>query len=85
MRTGARLPAYLWVELCRAVVYLYNRTPKYMYNWRTPYDRCHTYLAQRDEIVVEDRTPSFVIILSWHAIVKKVHSLRHSKDCSELR
>lgn len=57
MRTGARLPAYLWIEIYRAAVYLYNRTPKYLYNWRTPYDRFHTYLAQRDGIVVEDRKP----------------------------
>jgi hypothetical protein len=57
MRVGARLPEHLWVEIYRAAAYLYNRTPKYMHNWRTPYDRFHTYLAHRDGIVVEDRKP----------------------------
>jgi hypothetical protein len=57
MRTSARFPEYLWVEIYRCAVYLYNRTPKYIYNWRTPYDRLHTYLAHRDGIVVEDRKP----------------------------
>ncbi|KAJ3454849.1 hypothetical protein MRS44_013449 [Fusarium solani] len=36
MRVGARLPEHLWVEIYRAAAYLYNRTPKYMHNWRTP-------------------------------------------------
>lgn len=57
MRTSARLPEYLWVEVYRAATYLYNRTPKYMHNWRTPYDKFHTYVAQRDGIVVESRKP----------------------------
>jgi hypothetical protein len=57
MRAGARLPASLWVEIYRCAVYLYNRTPKYIYDWRTPYGRFHTYLAQRDGISVEDRKP----------------------------
>lgn len=57
MRAGAKLPRYLWVEIYRCAVYLYNRTPKYIYNWRTPYDRLHTYIAHRDGIVVEDRKP----------------------------
>ncbi|KAF4474070.1 Retrovirus-related Pol polyprotein from transposon TNT [Colletotrichum fructicola Nara gc5] len=57
MRIGARLPEHLWVEIYRAAVYLYNRTPKYMYSWRTPYDRFHTALAHRDGIVVQDRKP----------------------------
>ncbi|KAF6518369.1 hypothetical protein HZS61_002447 [Fusarium oxysporum f. sp. conglutinans] len=57
MRAGARLPEDLWVEIYRAAVYLYNRTPRYTHNWRTPYDKFHTFLAHRDGIVVEDRKP----------------------------
>jgi len=57
MRAGAKLPAVLWPEISKAVVYLYNRIPRYGYNWRTSYDRFHTYLAYRDGIVVETRKP----------------------------
>ena len=57
MRAGAKLPAHLWKEIYQAAVYLYNRTPKYMYRWTTPYDRFHTYLAHRDGVVVENRRP----------------------------
>jgi len=57
MRAGARLPEDLWVEIYRAAVYLYNRTPRYTHNWRTPYDKFHTFLAHRDGIVVENRKP----------------------------
>jgi len=32
MRAGAKLPAFLWVEIVRSAVYLYNRTLKYIYN-----------------------------------------------------
>ncbi len=57
MRTGAKLPSFLWVEIFRTAVYLYNRTPKYIFNWKTPYERFYTYLAYRDGIVVKDRKP----------------------------
>ncbi|KAG7115870.1 Copia protein like [Verticillium longisporum] len=57
MRVGARLPEHLWVEIYRAAVYLHNRTPKYIYSWRTPYDKFHTFLAHRDGVVVENRKP----------------------------
>lgn len=58
MRAGANLPAELWPEIAKAAVYLYNRTPKYGYNWKTPYDRFHTYIAHKDGTVVDDRKPS---------------------------
>jgi hypothetical protein len=45
MRAGVRLPEELWPEIVRAAVYLNNRTPKYAYKWKTPYDRFHTYVA----------------------------------------
>jgi len=57
MRAGAKLLVVLWLEISKAAVYLYNQTPRYGYNWRTPYDRFHTYLAHRDGIVVETRKP----------------------------
>ncbi|KHO10663.1 hypothetical protein MAA_11714 [Metarhizium robertsii ARSEF 23] len=57
MRAGAKLPQYLWVEIYRCAVYLYNRTPKYIYNWRTPYERLHTIVARRDGVITEGRKP----------------------------
>lgn len=57
MRSGAKLPAFLWPEINRAAVYLYNRTPHYQANWKTPIDRFHTYIAHSEGIVTEDRKP----------------------------
>jgi Reverse transcriptase (RNA-dependent DNA polymerase) len=57
MGIGSNFPEELWPEISRAAVYLHNRTPKYTYNWKSPYDRFHTHLAYRDGIVVEDRKP----------------------------
>src|SRR5881275_1547514 len=58
MRTSSKLPKALWREMSRAAVYLLNRTPKYQYHWKTPYDRFHTYIAYRKGVVVEDRKPN---------------------------
>lgn len=57
MRQAAKLPAALWPEIDRAAVYLHNRTPRYNYNWKSPYDRFYTYLANRDGVVAPDRKP----------------------------
>ena len=57
MGIGANLPAHLWSEISRAAIYLHNRTPKYTYNWKSPYDRFHTHIAHKDGVVVEDRKP----------------------------
>jgi hypothetical protein len=32
----ARLPEKLWPESSLAAIYLYNRSPSYAYNWKTP-------------------------------------------------
>lgn len=57
MRLGARLPAYLMREIVRTAVYLYNRTPKWLYNWKSPYERFFTFLAYRDGVVASERRP----------------------------
>ncbi|EED13613.1 conserved hypothetical protein [Talaromyces stipitatus ATCC 10500] len=57
MRNGAKLPTDLWSEIYRASIYLYNRTPKFMYNWKTPYDRFHTYVALQNGICIQDQKP----------------------------
>ncbi|KAJ3554727.1 hypothetical protein NPX13_g10536 [Xylaria arbuscula] len=57
MRNGSKLPTYLWVEIVKAAVYLYNRTPKYLYNWRTPYEKFYNYFQMRDGIVGRNKIP----------------------------
>lgn len=57
MRSGAKLPAYLMREIVRTAVYLYNRTPKWLYNWKSPYERFYTFLAYRDGVVAKERKP----------------------------
>ena len=42
MRAGTKLPNTLWREITRTAVYLLNRTPRYKYNWRTPYESFHS-------------------------------------------
>ena len=36
---AGRLPNKLWPEICRAAVYLSNRTPRYALDWRSPYEK----------------------------------------------
>ncbi|KAF7173426.1 hypothetical protein CNMCM6106_007498 [Aspergillus hiratsukae] len=57
MRHAAKLPAALWPEISRAAVYLHNRTPRYNFNWKSPYDRFHTFLGQKEGVVKPDRKP----------------------------
>jgi hypothetical protein len=57
LRAGARFPSFLWVEIYRAAVYLYNRTPRRVNNWDTPYARFHTAIAQRDGHGQECKVP----------------------------
>ena len=71
MRQAAKLPAALWLEIDRAAVYLHNRTPRYQYNWKSPYDRFHTYLSHRDRVVVPDLGPNKRISRSM--AVRRLH------------
>ena len=57
LRASSKLPHFLWTEVVRTAVYLYNRTPKYMYDWKAPYERFFTFLAYRDGIVTKPRKP----------------------------
>lgn len=41
MRSASKLPTDLWPEIYRTAVYLLNRTPRYQYNWKSPYERFH--------------------------------------------
>ena len=33
-----KLPSRLWPEISKSAVYLHNRTPKYIHQWKTPYE-----------------------------------------------
>ena len=55
MRASSKLPTALWKEISKTAVYLLNRTPKYQYHWKTPYDQFHTFIAQRNGIAQQKR------------------------------
>ncbi|KAL2137577.1 hypothetical protein VTI28DRAFT_8991 [Corynascus sepedonium] len=38
MRDSARLPTDLWREICKAAIYLLNRTPRQRIAWKTPFE-----------------------------------------------
>jgi hypothetical protein len=57
MRTSSKLPTALWKEISKSAIYLLNRTPRYQYRWKAPYDRFHTFIAQRDGISIQHKRP----------------------------
>jgi hypothetical protein len=58
MRLDANLSWELWPEITRAAVYLYNRTPNYINNWKTPYEIFFTRIAFSNGIVTSLRKPN---------------------------
>jgi hypothetical protein len=44
MRLSGRLPHALWREIVSAATYLYNRTPRYSLEWKSPYEVFHDYV-----------------------------------------
>ncbi|QGA15008.1 hypothetical protein EYB26_002664 [Talaromyces marneffei] len=58
MAASGKIPHDLWPEINRAAVYLFNRTPRYESNWKTPYEVFHTYLALQNGKVFEDMKPN---------------------------
>ncbi|KAL6152339.1 hypothetical protein ACJQWK_04811 [Exserohilum turcicum] len=51
MRLDANLLWELWPEVTRAAVYLYNRTPNYVNQWKTPYEVFFTHVSQTNGII----------------------------------
>lgn len=45
MRISSKLPEQLSQEFIRAAVYLPNRTPRFNYDWKSPYERFHKFIA----------------------------------------
>jgi hypothetical protein len=58
MAASRRISHDLWSEINRTAVYLYNRTPRYKSNWKTPYEVFHTYLVLQNSKVFEDMKPN---------------------------
>jgi hypothetical protein len=57
MGITSNLPKVMWVEIARAAVYLYNRTPRYYYSWKTAYERFYMFLALRDGVQASNLKP----------------------------
>ena len=57
MREATKLPTALWPEVDRAAVYLHNWTSRYQYNWKSPYECFHTYLALWDGVIRPNHRP----------------------------
>jgi hypothetical protein len=58
MRLDANLLRDLWPEIVRTAVYLYNRTPRYSNQWKTPYESFFTRVAYQNGIVTLPHKPN---------------------------
>ena len=58
MRLEANLPWEMWPEIVRAAVYLHNRTPRSLNDWRSPYDVFFTCAAQQAGFITPRRKPN---------------------------
>lgn len=65
MRLDANLSWELWPEITRAAVYLYNRTPNYTNNWKTPYEIFFTRVAFSNGIVTSLRKPNLAHLKAY--------------------
>ena len=65
MRLDANLPWELWPEVTRAAVYLYNRTPNYTNNWKSPYEIFFTHVAFGNGIVTSLRKPNLAHLKAY--------------------
>jgi hypothetical protein len=65
MRLDANLPWELWPEVTRAAVYLYNRTPNYTNNWRTPYEVFFTRVSLANGIVTLSKKPKLAHLKAY--------------------
>ena len=65
MRLDANLSWELWPEVTRAAVYLYNRTPNYVNNWKTPYEIFFTRVAFSNGIVTSLRRPNLAHLRAY--------------------
>ncbi|EED11485.1 hypothetical protein TSTA_007750 [Talaromyces stipitatus ATCC 10500] len=59
IRNDAKLPMDLWSEIYQASIYLYNCTPKFMYNWKTLYDSYKAYTLTSEYQLKKNRLQCF--------------------------
>lgn len=57
MRAASKLPTDLWPEIYRTAVYLLNRTLRYQYDWKSPYERFHHAVAKNRGLNIPDFKP----------------------------
>ena len=50
MRFSGRLPHALWRDIVAAATYLYNRTPRYSLQWKSPYEAFHEHVMASQEV-----------------------------------
>ena len=86
MAQGAHLPSDLWTEITRSAVYLLNRTPRYQYHWKTPYERLHLYVTNRDGVVKEHQRPqqAHLILYGCKAFALTTDALKKTQRLKRL-
>lgn len=65
MRLDANLPWELWPEITRAAVHLYNRTPNYSNQWKTPYEVFFTRVSLANGIVTLIKKPNLAYLKAY--------------------
>lgn len=58
MHLNANLLQTLWLEITRAAVYLYNRTPNYANRWRSPHEVFFTTVALHNSFITQLKKPN---------------------------
>jgi hypothetical protein len=61
MRLDSTLPWDMWPEITRAAVYLYNRTPRYINNWKSPHQIFFTHVAFQNGAVHTPASTDFSV------------------------
>lgn len=65
MRIGAKLSWDLWPEITRTGVYLYNRSPNYANNWKSPYEVFFTRVALNNGIYTTGKKPNLAHLKAY--------------------
>jgi len=79
MHASAKFPGFLWPEISRMAVYLYNRTPKYLYYWKSLYKRFFTRMAHREGVVVDRQKPEQTHLKEYRCKAYAMTTATHNK------
>ena len=69
---GVSFPMELWPKVCKAIVYLINKTPQYLLQWKTPYKKFFNTPLLNHYLRVY-RYKAFILIM---AVLKKLNKLK---------